>query len=36
MLKKIAFTVYAIVIFVMAMATIMEKARGTPLVLNYV
>ncbi|MBS7322344.1 MAG: cytochrome c biogenesis protein ResB, partial [Bacteroidaceae bacterium] len=36
MFKKIAFTVYAIVIFVMAMATIMEKTKGTPFVLNNV
>ncbi len=36
MLKKIAFTLYAIVIFVMAMATIMEKTKGTPYVLNNV
>ena len=36
MLKKIAFTVYAIVIFVMAMATVMEKTKGTLYVLNYV
>ena len=36
MLKKIAFTVYAMVIFVMAMATVMEKTKGTPFVLNYV
>ena len=36
MFKKIAFTVYAMVIFVMAMATIMEKTKGTPFVLNYV
>ena len=36
MLKKIAFTIYAIVIFVMAMATIIEKTKGTPYVLNNV
>ena len=36
MFKKIAFTVYAMVIFVMAMATVMEKTKGTPFVLNYV
>ena len=36
MFKKIAFTVYAMVIFVMAMATFMEKTKGTPYVLNNV
>ena len=36
MLKKIAFTIYAMVIFVMAMATFMEKTKGTPYVLNNV
>ena len=36
MLKKIAFTVYAMVIFVMAMATFMEKTKGTLFVLNNV
>ncbi len=36
MLKKITFTLYAIVILVMAMATIVEKTQGTPYVLNAV
>lgn len=34
MLKKATFTVYAIVILVMAMATFIEKTQGTPYVLN--
>jgi len=34
MLKKITFTLYAIVIAVMAMATFIEKTEGTPFVLS--
>lgn len=34
MLKKATFTLYAIVILVMAMATFVEKTQGTPYVLN--
>lgn len=34
MLKKVTFTLYAIVILVMAMATVVEKTQGTPYVLS--
>ena len=34
MIKKATFTLYAIVIIVMAMATVVEKTQGTPYVLN--
>lgn len=36
MLKKVTFTLYAIVILVMAMATVVEKTQGTPYVLGNV
>ena len=36
MIKKITFTLYAIVILVMAMATIIEKTQGTPYVLGHI
>ena len=35
MLKKATFTLYAIVILVMAMATVVEKTQGTPYVLSH-